>query len=189
MADLDHLLPLIAAGDPDAFGRWVAGVEARLRLSLSSFATTLDTEPIVQETLLRVWQVAPRVVPDGRGESLLRLAVRIARNLAVSELRRQRPAPLDAQDLERILQEAPAEAPPPDPLLRRLIAYCREKLPRQPARALTARLHAAGGESDTTLAGGLGMRTNTFLQNVGRARRLLADCLERQGADLGGVRP
>ena len=47
MPDLDHLLPRIAAGDPDAFGQWVAGVEVRLRLSLSSFAAELDLEPVV----------------------------------------------------------------------------------------------------------------------------------------------
>jgi hypothetical protein len=28
------------------------------------------------------------------------------------------------------------------------------------------------------------MRPNTFLQNVTRARRLLADCLRRRGVDL-----
>jgi len=28
------------------------------------------------------------------------------------------------------------------------------------------------------------MRTNTFLQNVTRARKLIAECLERHGVDL-----
>ena len=78
MADLDRYLPAIAAGDPDAFGHWVAGAEPRVRLSLSSFATRVDTEAVVQETLLRVWQVAPRFRPDGRPDGLVRLAVRIA---------------------------------------------------------------------------------------------------------------
>jgi hypothetical protein len=32
--------------------------------------------------------------------------------------------------------------------------------------------------------GALRMRRNTFLQNVTRARRLVATCLERHGADL-----
>ncbi len=34
-----------------------------------------------------------------------------------------------------------------------------------------ARLAAGGAEPDATLAAGLGMRVNTFLQNFGRARR------------------
>ncbi len=34
---------------------------------------------------------------------------------------------------------------------------------------------------DRSLAEALGMRLNTFLQNVARARRLLADCLREAG--------
>jgi len=55
------------------------------------------------------------------------------------------------------------------------------KLPRAPRRAIEMRIAAAGGESDTSLAAHLGMRLNTFLQNVTRARRLLAQCLEKAG--------
>lgn len=46
--------------------------------SLRSFAAKVDTEAVLQESLLRVWQVAPKVVPDGRENCLLRLGVRIA---------------------------------------------------------------------------------------------------------------
>jgi RNA polymerase sigma-70 factor (ECF subfamily) len=35
-----------------------------------------------------------------------------------------------------------------------------------------------------TLAERLGMRLNTFLQNVTRARKLLVECLERRHVDL-----
>lgn len=188
MPDLDHLLPSIAAGDPDAFGRWVAGAEFRLRASLGSFAARLDLEPIVQETLLRVWQVAPRVELDGRGDSLLRLAIRIGRNLAVSELRRCRVAPIDPETLDASLSEdALTRDATPDPLLRQLIDLCRQKLPRRPAQALAARLESQGRSCDGDLADALGMRPNTFLQNVTRARRLLAECLERGGVNLQEV--
>ena len=98
MADLDGELPAIVAGDTGAFSRWVAGAEPRLRASLLPFAATVDAEPVLQETLLRVWQVAPRHVCDGRPESLLRLAVRIARNLAIDEVRRPRAEPLHDDD-------------------------------------------------------------------------------------------
>jgi RNA polymerase sigma-70 factor (ECF subfamily) len=175
--DLDEHLPAIAAGDARAFGRWVAGCEHRLRASLSTFARQLDVEPVVQETLLRVWQIAPRFVPDGRPDGLVRLAVRIARNLAVSELRRQARA---------ISPEAEAVAPAvePDPLLRQLLLRCREELPRKPAAALGQRLGQGGHLPDRELAALVGMQLNTFLQNVGRARKLLAACLERQGVTL-----
>jgi RNA polymerase sigma-70 factor (ECF subfamily) len=187
MPDLDRHLPAIAAGDPDAFERWVAGAEPRVRSSLSSFAAALDAEAVVQEALLRVWQVAPRFRPDGRPNGLLRLAVRIARNVAVSDLRaRGRNVPEDDAGLARLLDAlAAAEVPEwPDPLLRRLIEACREKLAGRPRAALEARLRAGGTEPDATLAALLRMRLNTFLQNVTRARKALAECLKRGGVDV-----
>jgi DNA-directed RNA polymerase specialized sigma24 family protein len=177
--DLDRHLTAIQGGDPDAFEQWVAAAEATVRLGLRSFAAVVDTEAVLQETLLRVWQVAPRFVPDGRPNGLIRLAVRMARNLAVSERRRVRTAgpPID---------DPPGDLPvvPGDPLLRRAIQTCREKLRGRPAQALEARLASGGALPDELLAAQLSMRLNTFLQNFTRARRQLADCLARQGVDL-----
>jgi RNA polymerase sigma-70 factor (ECF subfamily) len=180
MLDLDQHLPAIQGGDADAFGRWVAGAEAPVRLSLRSFATRVDTEAIVQETLLRVWQVAPRFVPDGRANGLLRLGVRIARNLSVSESRRRHTADALAPSIEG----DPTPGMAVDPLLRRAIEDCRAQLPDKPAQVLAARLASGGLQSDQELAARLAMRLNTFLQNFTRARRLLAECLERHGVDL-----
>ena len=50
---------------------------------------------------------------------------------------------------------------------------------------LRARL--AGGGHDLDLAEGLGMRLNTFLKNVGRAKSLLAECLRKSGITLEGL--
>ena len=134
---------------------------------------------------MRTWQVAPRFVPDGRPNGLLRLGVRIGRNLAVSEVRRTRARPAEAEDLERALAEAEdGEPAAPDPLLRARIEECRDRLPDKPRRALEARLESAGGVSDGDLAAGLAMRLNTFLQNFTRARRLLAECLRGRGVAL-----
>ena len=58
MSNLDVYLDAIRAGDAVAFGHWAAGAEARMRLSLTSFARVVDTEAVVQETLLRVWPVS-----------------------------------------------------------------------------------------------------------------------------------
>ncbi len=181
----EPLLAAIVAGDADAFGRWVAGAEPRLRQGLRSFAGAVDTEAVLQETLLRVWQVAPRFVDDGRPEGLLRLAQRIARNLALSELRRARVVPTEAERLARAA-DAAAETPAgPDPLLRRLIAACLEALPARPRRAIAGRISARGGRSDHELSEAAGMTLNTFLQNVRRARLGLQRCLEDQGLQLG----
>ena len=107
--DLDIHLPWIIAGESRAFGAWLAGAEPHVRDSLRSFARAIDVEAVLQETLLRVWQVAPRFIPDGRANGLLRLAIRIGLNLAVSEVRRTRATPVDGDDLEAAL--AAAEAP------------------------------------------------------------------------------
>ncbi len=185
MIDLDVHLSAVASGDAVAFGRWLAGAEPCLRESLRSFAARVDTEATLQETLLRTWQVAPRHAPDGSPNSLLRLAIRIARNLAIDEVRRARVSPVEDEALERALAaELPAARGGPDPFLRRVIDECRRLLPGKPAEALAARLAGAGADPDEELAARLGMRLNTFLQNFTRARKLLAECLEKRKVDL-----
>ena len=94
--------------------------------------------------------------------------------------------------LERV-QEAEPEADVlepalADPLLREVIQGCVQRLPKQPAAALTCRLENRGAAADETLAEQLGMQLNTFLKNFGRARRLLLECLERASVKLGGER-
>lgn len=186
MIDLDVHLSAITAGDAAAFGRWLAGAEPCLRRSLRPFAARVDTEAALQEALLRTWQVAPRVRADGAPNSLLRLSLRIARNLCLDEARRARTTPADDDALEQAsaatLDLAPRSAP--DPLLRRVIDECRKLLPAKPAEALAARLASAGGDPDETLAERLGMKLNTFLQNFTRARKLLAECLHKHRVDL-----
>ena len=184
----DDLLAAVQAGDGGAFARWLAGAEGRLRDSLRSFAARVDVEAVLQEALLRVWQIAPRLASDGRPEVLLRVGIRVARNLAVSELRQSRLEPLEIEALERLAASRDDLPPRPDastdPMLRRAIEECRRQLPRKPAQALEARLDSAGAEADAELAERLRMRRNTFLQNITRARRLLAHCLKRRGIDL-----
>jgi Ca-activated chloride channel family protein len=71
VTDSDFLHAQIAAGDADAFGQWLAGAEPRVRGSLASFARVVDVEAVLQEALVRVWQVAPRFTPDGQPDSLI----------------------------------------------------------------------------------------------------------------------
>jgi RNA polymerase sigma factor (sigma-70 family) len=187
--DLDLYLPAIAAGEVEAFARFLAGAEQPLRRALASFAAEVDVEAVVQETLLRVWQVAPRFAPDGRPQSLLRFAHRCARNLCISELRRRHAAKGQPLDEGAELAGAISPEPPPDPLLRRAMHECRQRLPAKPEQALAARLESEGDVPDGTLATRLGMTLNTFLQNFTRARKLLAECLRKRGVEhplLGG---
>jgi RNA polymerase sigma-70 factor (ECF subfamily) len=186
MIDLDVHVPALAAGDAGAFGRWLAGAEPCLRQSLRGFAARVDTEAVLQEALLRTWQFAPRHTPDGRPNGLLRVALRIARNVALDEVRRARLAPMDDDALEQALAAAELAEPAagPDPFLRRVIDECKKLLPDKPGQALAARLASGGCEPDETLAERLGMRLNTFLQNFTRARKLLAECLEKRKVNL-----
>jgi len=185
MTDELATLRAIAAGDLDAFGHWVAGVESSVRLSLRPFAALVDTEAVLQEAFLRVWQVTHRFEPDGKPNALLRFTVTTARNLAVSELRRASPSAEALDTLERELaREATTSPVTPDPHLREIIQRCREKLPDKPAQALAQRLEDGGRSDDTTLAARLGMSLNTFLQNFTRARKFLAECLKKHGVDL-----
>ncbi len=174
------------SGDAQAFARWMRVAEPEVRVSLRRFAASVDAEAVVQEALLRVWQVAPRFQADGRPNGLLRLSVRIAHNLAVSETRKRRDVALGEDGLEaRLNQLASAEGVHHgDPHLRRAIHGCKEKLPAQPAKALNARLSSEGGLADADLAEGVGMKLNTFLQNFSRARKLLAECLRKAGVDI-----
>ena len=176
--DLDVHLARIVAGDTAAFARWLAGAEPAVRGSLRSFATVIDVEAVLQEALLRVWQVAARFEPDGRPNGLVRFGVRIARNLAVSEVRRMRATAVPEPP------EVAVEPAAPDPMLRAAIVECRDKLPPKPREALDARLASAGARADEELAEALGMRLNTFLQNFTRARQLLADCLRKRGVRI-----
>lgn len=177
----DALLPLIAAGDSRAFGQWVAGCELSLRGSLRKFAAAVDTEAVLQEALLRVWQVAPKFAPDGRPDALLRFASVTARNVALSEMRR---LGTKVPEPEGLGAEVAVAAQSPDPLLRAAVIDCRDKLPGKPRLALDQRLESAGADDDHVLAERVGMKLNTFLQNFTRARKLLAECLQKRGIDL-----
>ena len=184
--DLDVHLPRIVEGDAHAYGVFLASAEPVVRMSLRSFATKVDVEAVLQESFLRLWQVAPKVVVDDKGNCLLRLGMRIARNLALDEMKRRReealPDSVSGDGAEHGYEPAPL-----DPFLNERIRTCFEKLPGQPKAALAARIENAPGEHDGALAQRLGMRLNTFFQNVARARKLMLECLSRVGVVLDAI--
>jgi len=183
---LESLFLRAGSGDPEAFAEWMSMVEHPLRRSLARFARVVDVEVVAQETFLRMWIFAcdPERRLDGEDASL-RFALRVAWNVAHEEIRRARPG--------RFVPEAPEDLPGrfvtpslPDPFLKSLIEKCFERLPSKPRAALEARVRD-GGQSDRDLAAALRMKLNTFLQNIVRARKFMADCLERQGVRLGEI--
>ena len=181
MTEIDSAYGRARRGDHEGFSDWVRRVELPLRGMLRSFARSVDVEAVLQEGLLRMWTLAPTLELQGENASL-RYATVLVRNLASNEAKRLRTTDqLDHEKIEHDPGLARDPDPPADPGLRRVILGCIEKMPRQPRRALLARLESDGTRRDATLATGLGMQAHTFRQNIVRARRNLADCLESHG--------
>jgi RNA polymerase sigma factor (sigma-70 family) len=176
---------LAAAGDPDAFGRWIGMVEMPLRYSLARFARYVDVEVVLQETFMRMWVFANDAERRLTGhDASVRFTFKVARNVAHEELRRsRRDRQVDLEDLDSS-GEVAATTPFPDPLLNGAIHDCVEKLPAQPRLAIKARIDEEP-LPDREVAARIRMKVNTFLQNVVRARRYIRRCLEEKGIRLG----
>lgn len=180
---IEEKMELLAIGkrDQEAFANWLGRSEESIRLSLRSFARSVDVEAVVQETALRAWQVASMLEPDGKPNVLLRWAVTVARNLARDSARRSgREFPLEGDEN---VPELPTVAPS-DPMLAERIEICLGKLKGKPADALAARLWAGGTDSDRKLAEGISMTFDNFRKNLSRARMALEVCLERFGIQV-----
>jgi DNA-directed RNA polymerase specialized sigma24 family protein len=178
----DDLLALqkIQQGDVAAFGMWAAQSERGLRISLRQFSHVVDVESVVQETLLRVWQVATRIQSDSKPNTLLRFAITTARNVAIDEMRKKK----TGEPLEDDYPSLAVEPTQVDPMLRTQILKCKDKLPAMPKRALEERLAARGEVHDEVTAKRLNWSLNALLQNFSRARKLLIECLEKAGVPL-----
>ncbi len=174
-----------------AFAEWMGRVERPIRASLVRFARAVDSEVVMQETFLRMWLMATKSPKVLEGEhASLRMALAVARNVAREELRRARPGtyvPLD--DLEDAPELTVDPAPGPDPGLARAIRDCMERIPDRLRIAIELRVAQGHASSDRDLAQTLGLKLNTFLQHIVRARRSLAECLRRKGVELAGVGP
>ncbi|TVP50437.1 MAG: hypothetical protein EA350_00630 [Gemmatimonadales bacterium] len=216
MTTVNELFARVCLGDEAAFERWMVVVEPQLRRSLAPWARAVDVEGVVQETLLRMWIYAGDRGDALEGtDASLRFALGMARNVARNEARRLGREVALAEGGEegaggaRGLGGAGTAGgaaggadgssgaggmqvePPPvhDPALRRIILGCIELLPARPRAALQARIDRGHEEDDRDLAASVGMKRNTFLQNIVRARRALEACLESNGAPLDEVLP
>jgi DNA-directed RNA polymerase specialized sigma24 family protein len=181
--DIDGTFERVCDGDRIAFAEWMGAVEAPIRRSIARYARAVDVESVLQETLLRMWVYAQDRGRELEGEAAsLRFAIGMARNIARSEARRLgRVQLLPPEDLPEV--EVQPE-PPPDPALMLAIQECLRRLKGKPLAALRARLNPASELRDRDLARGVGMTLNTFLQNVVRARKAIAECLRRRGVAL-----
>jgi RNA polymerase sigma-70 factor, ECF subfamily len=91
----EALLRRYAAGDPLAARLLVDRMAPRLyRLALRLLADTAEAEDVVQEAMLRLWQIAPRWQPGAAQPATW--VYRVAMNLATDRLRRRRSVALDS---------------------------------------------------------------------------------------------
>jgi DNA-directed RNA polymerase specialized sigma24 family protein len=184
---LDASFQRAGFGDTNAFAEWMSLVENPLRRSLARFARAVDVEVVIQETLLRMWIIANDRARRLEGENAsLRFALRVARNVAREELRHTRLYQFFDDDESNDSSEMSFVPELPDPALGKSINECIARLPVQPRTAIYARIHD-GHLPDRALAQDVGMKLNTFLQNIVRARKLVAECLEKRGVRLGGI--
>lgn len=184
MTEADLAFGLARWGDVGAFASWMALCERPVRASLRRFARAVDVESAVQETFLRMWIAAQDLERKFEGENAsLRFALRVARNVALEEVRRARLDHLVAlDDLDATHEPSIDPQPLSDPGLMRAIKDCVGLLRGKPREALLARLAGGHERHDRDVAAALGMAVNTFLQNVVRARKAVAACLEGKGA-------
>jgi len=185
VTEIDELFAQVRDGNSVAFAEWAGRVERPVRLSVMRYARAVDLEVVVQDCLLRMWLLAtsPREL-EGENASL-RMAIAVARNVAREELRRTRRdvhAPLE--DVENALEVMVEPSPAPDPGLARAIRECLEKLPGRSRTALLKRIEHGATQPDCDLAASLGLKLNTFLQHIVRARKRMAECLARKGVEM-----
>ncbi len=186
MAASDERFAAARGGDPEAFAEWMGSVELPIRLGLRPYARAIDVETVLQETFLRMWVLArdPERKLEGDNASL-KFALGVARNLARAEARRYRREHLLPPEH---LPEVPVDPEPTsDSNLRRAIQDCLNRLVGKPLEAMRIRLLFGDKFSDVALAEMIAMTRNTFLQNIVRARRQVAACMERQGIRLDEI--
>ena len=184
MTEIDQAYRKAGRGSRSGYRDWLRLVDIPLRKSLRSFARQVDVEAVLQEGLLKMWVLAPRVAPGLKGDNAsLRYAHVLIRRLALAEAGRSgRTVELDPDKHGAELTIEPVA--PADEGLRQAIMTCLGKLPSRPGQALGRRLAGDGSEPDREVALGLGMKLNTFYKNIGRARELLARCLESHGVRI-----
>lgn len=177
----DALLVLYANGDPQA----AASLTARLAPRLLSFCARLlrdvaEAEDVVQETMLRLWRMAPDWEQGGAKVSTW--AFRVARNLCTDRLRKKKGVDLDSAP--EPIDEAPgAEA--------QLIASDRlaaldwalDQLPERQRQAVV--LRHIEGLSNPEIAEILDISVEAVESLTARGKRALAGHLSSRKEELG----
>ena len=180
-AEDDQLMVLFASGDQAAARLLTSRHASRvMRLARRMLNDEAEAEDVAQESMLRLWRMAPEWRP---GETKVSTWLhRVATNLCYDRLRRRRDQPLD--------DEAASEIPDPDlSALERMEQEERAKLTRAAIDELPERQKAAltlrhfVEASNEEAAAALGVSVEAVESLLARARRGLKASL---AARLGG---
>ncbi len=169
----EALLSLVAAGDRDAFQALYRATAPTLNaICLSVLRDRAIAQDVLQEAYVRVWERA-RTFDASRGTAIAWL-VTIARNLAISEIRRRKTAPVAMEEVtesDLITGERPADAAVASPRL----MGCLERLNEDQRQAVV--LAYVHGFTHQELAQRFERPTGTVKSWVRRGLIDLKECL------------
>ncbi|QCI92384.1 sigma-70 family RNA polymerase sigma factor [Novosphingobium sp. EMRT-2] len=169
MQELEQLLGAVATGDMAAFrGLYDVAAGRLLAIAMKILRDRDAAEDAVQEAFLRIWRKAGSY-EAARGSPLAWMSI-IARNAALDNVRRRRPAEeLEAVD---VIDLAVQPVEPPDARL----GQCLGRLPADQARAIVTMY--TYGLSHVELAEQLSTPLGTVKSWVRRGTRSLKECME-----------
>lgn len=149
---------------------------------LAQVPNPVDAEEILQETNLVIWR---KCAAYEAGSNFLAWASQIARYevLKFLERRRRDRIRFSHEFLETIAAEALAETPDLE-LRRQALMTCLGKL--RPRDRELIQMRYSPGESGTSVARLLDRPINSIYQSLGRIRRTLLECINRQLAAEAG---
>jgi RNA polymerase sigma-70 factor (ECF subfamily) len=177
---LEELLAATARGDQHAFARLYAEASPKLYgLLLRMLHEEAAAQDCLQEAFIRIWNHADRYRPE-RGKAMTWMVV-IGRRLALDRLRvrGREEAASTLAELDRLLDEAAAEAErpePPDPRGRAALSRCLEGLGEGQQRAV--RLAYLEGLAHPEVAERMDVPLGTVKTWLRRGLARLRECLE-----------
>lgn len=174
--DLTGLLTLAQLGDEDAFAQLYRHTSSVLfGVILRVIHHRAEAEDILQDVYMALWQ--RRLVFDAQRGDVLAWMSTIARNRAISYLRKRQPIPLD----ETLMSSIAADTAPPPELTerdreRQRLSVAMAALSAQQRQAIT--IAYFGGFTYTELARTLGVPEGTAKSWIRRGLAKLRDVLE-----------
>ena len=177
----EALLRRYAAGDPAAAQLLLDRLAPRLyRLALRLLGDPAEAEDVVQEAMLRLWQIAPRWQPGAAQPATW--VYRVAMNLATDRLRRRRGVGLDS-----VAEPADPAPAPHEAMLtadrERALEGALAQLPDRQRQAVV--LRHIEGMSNPEIAALMDVGVEAVESLTARGKRRLVDLLSARREDLG----